>query len=62
MAAAALKQRLLFFKIPYLDGKRGTSRNCVRGLGRSVIELMTVAGRSHRPKTPAFRNLLAPSL
>jgi hypothetical protein len=26
VAAAALIKRLLFFKIPYLDGKRGTSR------------------------------------
>jgi hypothetical protein len=36
MAAAALNQRLLFFKIPYLDGKRGRAAGLVRGCSRSM--------------------------
>jgi hypothetical protein len=43
-AAAALKQRLLFFKIPYLDEKRGTGRDDVHGRGRSVNKLIAIAG------------------
>jgi hypothetical protein len=43
-AAAVLVQRLLLFKIPYLDGKRNMRAQLARGQGRSVNNLTAVAG------------------
>jgi hypothetical protein len=44
MAVAVLVQRLLLFKIPYLDGKRYMCAQLARGQGRSVNYLTAVAG------------------
>ena len=44
MAAAVLVQRLLLFKIPYLDGKRYMCAQLARGQGRGVNNLTAVAG------------------
>ncbi len=48
-AAAALNQRLLFFKIPYLAGYRGAYRSC------NVNKSMAFAVRLDLPQI-AFRN------
>jgi hypothetical protein len=53
-AIAALNKRLVFFKIPYLDEKRGAYRG--------VNEMMAVAGQSGRGKKSPARNRFLPGL
>jgi hypothetical protein len=54
-------QRLLFFKIPYLDGKCGAYRGFARGQGRGVKDWAVNADAPEGSENPPDGNRFLPA-